>query len=1184
MTIGGYSFVRKSRGLRSSASSVSISKAGSVAGGLASGYLSQEALATILEGMIARYSTELGVKYLELLFKGKEEVHMIEMAKAISERDFGTFSQLVSVDIKSEVTKELFDLMREAMMAGAGFAAKQIEANKEPDFKVMISDFTEKPANEIVSIVNSEIDRIYRAFTAKRIQEISNAQINMVQDIIGEGVKAGKNPIEMARDVRDVINLTRKQAGWVTNYRKLVTDLDPQALSRSLRNRRYDKMLKRAIADGKPLPADVIDRMVDGYASKALKYRSETIARTEALRALHAGQHALFNRYVNTGLLRSDQVRRTWHNSGDSKVRDAHWQVIAQNPDGVALNEPFKTPLGPLMYPGDPDGLPENIINCRCVAIYRIISKEIADEIATGQRVSPYAPGKIHPGSKEELYHLRREAGVGGKIWFESRPSGPDVEDYVARQFQLLPGNLGTGNPVFFSLKPSMDSAEVFRSALAASRAKSEWGWMVELHDLDYYRKSMMFLSKDHLSGFAITPDGNIVSVFNNPNSFYEGVTDPMIRLAVERGGIRLDAFDTILPHLYSRNGFKASARVRFNPVYAPEGWPYKKRFLEWVKGNISTDPKSVSDAVAFDFISGDSKLSKQVLSRAVDGPANYLYPDAVKKYLDENYGPDWDYDSHPLPEGWQEDLLTLGYLSQSEWDELRTAAPSIVLMHQEPDWFGEYSNDPESEFYHGPTFDEWDIAEGNQRYIAESVWKQTHGGELYSSPVFSANPQLLVEEVSKRLGVDVNGNTYKILDSVHGDKHLKRSLNGLYFINTTDDPRFNDINVISFLEEADNVKPLFQWGGIEGAKVVIVEIDGNNYVLTGGDIVRKYVADPRPDNAFPFVLFSEKDYEDAVNASAEKKRRLAMLASFKAPTASSEEFDAWHDTNKKFIDRMVSYKGDGWLEKYNETIQSYLDQIKFQGKNGHAPLDIISVVNGGDVGSIIDSGRLKNQHETGTSGGALIGDRRKFHENILFGIDPVDSDPDAFPIYGALHPEGYGYDRFRGYGSVAFVMKDDLMKRSTFTYGDTLDNNSEANDRAKTLYRYYIENGVFDPSAAYSGEFIDPKDKPINLIPTPITNPDAVSVGLNPTVSIESPQTVLDAEQRRYVEAQIHGGVTLDDVAYVLLDSYAIENDSTSPPVEEIESMLREAGIAYKVIETEDTLTPYKIVREWKP
>lgn len=81
------------------------------------------------------------------------------------------------------------------------------------------------------------------------------------------------------------------------------------------------------------------------------------------------------------------------------------------------------------------------------------------------------------------------------------------------------------------------------------------------------------FVADSGDAGFAIKPDGDIVSVF----STRPGAGSQMMNLAVQQGGRKLDAFDTYLPPFYSKAGFRAVARVRFNDEFAPPGWDVKK-------------------------------------------------------------------------------------------------------------------------------------------------------------------------------------------------------------------------------------------------------------------------------------------------------------------------------------------------------------------------------------------------------------------------------------------------------------------------------------------------------------------------------------------------------------------------------------------------------------------------------
>ena len=79
------------------------------------------------------------------------------------------------------------------------------------------------------------------------------------------------------------------------------------------------------------------------------------------------------------------------------------------------------------------------------------------------------------------------------------------------------------------------------------------------------------FLTPDGKAGFALNGD-DIVSVFRHPDG-PKGVVPAMLDLATSQGGRRLDAFDTTLPFLYGKSGFRAVSRTPFNPEYQPEGW-----------------------------------------------------------------------------------------------------------------------------------------------------------------------------------------------------------------------------------------------------------------------------------------------------------------------------------------------------------------------------------------------------------------------------------------------------------------------------------------------------------------------------------------------------------------------------------------------------------------------------------
>ncbi len=205
------------------------------------------------------------------------------------------------------------------------------------------------------------------------IREIGDKQEEVIRNAVSAGLEAGKNPRDVARDFRDAIGLTERQEKAVRNFRRMLEEGDREALTRELRDKRFDATIRDAIEGRRTLSQDKIDRMVDRYRQRYLKYRRETIARTESLRALSQGKELARDHLLEQGALERSQVRRYWITARDERVRNYHRRIPMMNSEGVAPGEPFKTPLGDLRYPRDPLGSGRNTINCRCSVRERIL-------------------------------------------------------------------------------------------------------------------------------------------------------------------------------------------------------------------------------------------------------------------------------------------------------------------------------------------------------------------------------------------------------------------------------------------------------------------------------------------------------------------------------------------------------------------------------------------------------------------------------------------------------------------------------------------------------------------------------------------------------------------------------------------------------------------------------------------
>lgn len=103
-----------------------------------------------------------------------------------------------------------------------------------------------------------------------------------------------------------------------------------------------------------------VERILDTTGSERWPDRAKTIAVTEVNRAANAGAYAAgLQAQRDEGV---PMVKR-WLSSDDPRVRPAHARADGQE---QPLTQPFEVGRSHLNVPGDPAGLPSDVINCRC--------------------------------------------------------------------------------------------------------------------------------------------------------------------------------------------------------------------------------------------------------------------------------------------------------------------------------------------------------------------------------------------------------------------------------------------------------------------------------------------------------------------------------------------------------------------------------------------------------------------------------------------------------------------------------------------------------------------------------------------------------------------------------------------------------------------------------------------------
>lgn len=163
---------------------------------------------------------------------------------------------------------------------------------------------------------------------------------------------------------KQITSLTALERALTGILNKTVTELSPyitRTLSASQRS-----ILSKALKKG--ITPDDIDRILERQADHLHKLRAKSISITETTRFINAGQQAAWEQAISRNIINPALYRRFWVTAGDERVRFSHSATQNMNAKGVGISEPFRTPLGPVMYP-------PLEINCRCRVALRKVRK-----------------------------------------------------------------------------------------------------------------------------------------------------------------------------------------------------------------------------------------------------------------------------------------------------------------------------------------------------------------------------------------------------------------------------------------------------------------------------------------------------------------------------------------------------------------------------------------------------------------------------------------------------------------------------------------------------------------------------------------------------------------------------------------------------------------------------------------
>lgn len=329
-----------------------------------------------LSDLIDRLSPDMEKAFREAVEDIKSEIVLREVVEKLERRDVEGAIQALHID--PAAFRPLTEALRQAYNSGGLLTSQNMPRLFDPAGGRVVFRW---------DVSNQGAEANIRTLSSTLITNVSEGTIAAARETIVSGYSQGAGPSTIALDLvgrksavtgkreGGVLGLNGPQAELVERTRINLLSGDPALMKKYLglktRDKRLDGAVKRAIASGKPLDKETLNKVLMRLRDRNLRLRGETVARTETLTAVLSAKHEAFLQALSKSNRDASLVTRKWRSAGDGRVRHTHMVLNAQEVRGMDL--PFQSPSGALLrYPGDTSlgaGAGE-VINCRCDVEY----------------------------------------------------------------------------------------------------------------------------------------------------------------------------------------------------------------------------------------------------------------------------------------------------------------------------------------------------------------------------------------------------------------------------------------------------------------------------------------------------------------------------------------------------------------------------------------------------------------------------------------------------------------------------------------------------------------------------------------------------------------------------------------------------------------------------------------------
>ena len=258
-----------------------------------------------------------------------------------------------------EITKKYNDLLqkiaiedrkkRELVKVGK---LSEDEYKKWRKKKLLFEKQAKERANEIAAEL-SRVNEMAMAYVNGKLPEIYGLNYNALEDAVSE-IKGYSFTLVDADTVR---NLALNDETLLP-YKYIDGKKDIR-----WNTKKVNAEVLQGILQGESIP-DIAKRLSN--VTEMNKTAAIRNARTSVTSAECKGRQDSYIRATNDGII----LKREWIATNDGRTRHSHRLLDGQIAE---VDKPFKSELGDIMYPGDPEADPSNVYNCRCTIAAKVM-------------------------------------------------------------------------------------------------------------------------------------------------------------------------------------------------------------------------------------------------------------------------------------------------------------------------------------------------------------------------------------------------------------------------------------------------------------------------------------------------------------------------------------------------------------------------------------------------------------------------------------------------------------------------------------------------------------------------------------------------------------------------------------------------------------------------------------------